>query len=67
MSNTLKLAQALNSKLCHEVSGLIGSITMGTELINSSDLTIKGRANQILSTVPNELHNLINFYRSLQL
>ncbi|MGI4776050.1 MAG: histidine phosphotransferase family protein [Janthinobacterium lividum] len=59
----LKLAQVLNSKLCHELSGLVGAITMGVELINSSDLKIKDKANQILSSVPNELYNLINFYR----
>ncbi|MGI4776245.1 MAG: histidine phosphotransferase family protein [Janthinobacterium lividum] len=63
MSIILKLTQALNSKLCHDMSGLVGAITTGMELANSADLVIKDGANQILSTAPGELYNLMNFYR----
>ncbi|RYE06451.1 MAG: hypothetical protein EOP33_04550 [Rickettsiaceae bacterium] len=65
MSNILKLAQILSSKLCHELSGLVGSISTSAELTNSSDSSIKDRANQILKTTPGKLHNLINFYRTV--
>lgn len=63
MLDFLKLSQALNSRLCHEIAGLIGSISTSIELINASNKAIKSKADDILSITSRELTDLINFYR----
>ena len=59
----LKLSQALNSRLCHEVAGLVGSISSTTELTYSKDKEIEAQAKDVLTVISKQLTDIMKFYR----
>jgi|GEM_PF-6557611 len=63
ISDYLKLLQALNSRLCHEVAGLVGSISSTTELTYSKNKEIEAQAKDVLTAISKQLTNIMTFYR----
>lgn len=64
MDNIIKLAQALTSYLCHEVSGKIGALDSCSEILsNSNDPSVQLQAREILNLNANALSSSIEFYR----
>lgn len=65
MINSIKLAQALNEKLCHDFAGSIGAIDNCTDLIESIDGVIRRKAAALIKTSAQTLINYLKFYRYL--
>jgi hypothetical protein len=63
ISDYLKLFQALNSRLSHEVAGLVGSISSTTELTYSKNKEIEAQAKNVLTDISKQLTNIMTFYR----
>ena len=63
MFDFLKLSQALNSRLCHEVAGLVGSISTTIELVDGRDRAISAKAVDIINTTSRQLNDVVKFYR----
>ena len=61
MKDFLELAQALNAKFCHELSGSIGAIENCAELVDSIDNVIRDRA---VGLIKSSSQKLINFNTS---
>jgi len=65
MINSIKLAQALNEKLCHDFAGSIGAIDNCTDLIESIDDVTRRKAADIIRISAQTLINYLKFYRYL--
>ena len=65
MITSIKLAQALNAKLCHDFAGSIGSIDNCASLINSVNNLTKEKSIELIQASSNKLINYLKFYRHL--
>ena len=65
MENVLKLAQFLNSKLCHELAGLIGAVNNCIELTQIPQQAAQHTAKKLLDINAKKLVSAIKFYRLL--
>ena len=63
MTDLVKFAQALNSKLCHEFSGTIGAINNCIGLISIQDQAVKIAAAELLRENTKKLVNKLKLYR----
>jgi hypothetical protein len=63
MNFSAELAQSLNSKFCHDISGTIAAIESCTELLDSSDKVIREKALQIVTVSSAKLRKTVKLYR----
>lgn len=61
--DSIKLSQALSSRLCHELSGIAGSISTTVELTYSSDKNIEIKAKDVLNSTSKQFTNILKFYK----
>ena len=59
MIDSLKLIEALNSKLCHDLSGLASAINTTSKIINSPNETIRNKSSLIFDQAIEKLTNKI--------
>ena len=64
MSDTLKLIQALGSKICHDLAGSIGTIDNYLGLLDSDNKTIGNQAKDLVLQESKNLVKRIKFFRS---
>ena len=64
MSDTLKLIQALGSKICHDLAGSIGTIDNCLGLLDSDNKTIGNQAKDLVLQESKNLVKRIKFFRS---
>lgn len=61
--DSVKLSQALSSRLCHELSGIAGSISTTVELTYSNDKNIEIKAKDVLTSTSKQFTNILKFYK----
>lgn len=64
MSNSLKLIQALGSKICHDLAGSIGTIDNCLGLLDSDNKIIRKQAKNLVLEESKNLVKRIKFFRS---
>ena len=62
-NSVLAISQLLNTKLCHDIAGLIGAIDNSLDYIDSPDNSIKTQAISLLQNSSKEAVKRLSFYR----
>jgi histidine phosphotransferase ChpT len=63
MNELLKVAQFFNTKLCHDIAGLIGAINNAIDYSNNPDESIRLQAKSLLDNSSKEAMKRLTFYR----
>lgn len=63
MNELLRVAQFFNTKLCHDIAGLIGAINNAIDYSNNPDESIRLQAKSLLDNSSKEAMKRLTFYR----
>jgi histidine phosphotransferase ChpT len=63
MNELLRVAQFFNTKLCHDIAGLIGAINNAIDYSNNPDESIRLQAKSLLDNSSKEVMKRLTFYR----
>lgn len=63
MPKAIDLSQAMNARLCHDLSGIIGAISNYLGLTKNTDISIAQKAKTLLFEESDNLLNKIKFFR----
>lgn len=64
MSKQLRLSQAISAKICHDLSGAVGTIVNCLDLIYGNDVSISKKAGELVDLESKKLVARIRFLRS---
>lgn len=65
MPSSIELLQTLNTKICHDLSGSIGSINTCLELMDNSNKNISQKAKKLVLEEANSLVSKIKLFKSI--
>ena len=64
MEDTIRLAEVLCARLCHDLAGPVGAVSNGAELLEEDDPAMQGEATALMAGAAGQIAARLRFFRA---